>query len=125
MPGTDQRGAYARAPMAEDAPQVNLAPEDREFLARKNANAAVRSEFRAIAGVGQSIRRLSAARDGWGNSATRELRAGSREFERCSGGNKHGEEAAPSPRRVIPEIDLAALEAAEAAIIAREGLLQT
>ena len=59
------------APMAEDAPQVNLAPEDREFLARKNANAAVRSEFRAITSAGKVGRSVSSARDGWGNKAER------------------------------------------------------
>ncbi|MGA3172504.1 MAG: hypothetical protein ABSE62_15990 [Chthoniobacteraceae bacterium] len=61
------------ATMTEDAPQLNLNPDNREHLARKNANAAVRSEFRAIrragngaAPVGQSASR---ARDGYGNSA--------------------------------------------------------
>lgn len=56
------------APFAEDAPQLNLAPSEYAFAARKNANAAVRSEFRAITASGSRARRLSVARDGFGNS---------------------------------------------------------
>lgn len=57
------------APMAEDAPQVNLMPQERTFHARKNANATMRSNFRAITGVGTSSMGKTIARDGWGNSA--------------------------------------------------------
>lgn len=57
------------APFAEDAPQLNLRPDEYQFVARKNANAAVRSEFRAIVGAGVRGARVSTARDGYGNSA--------------------------------------------------------
>jgi hypothetical protein len=56
------------APFAEDAPQLNLRPDEYEFVARKNANAAVRSEFRAIVGAGVRGRRVSTAQDGYGSS---------------------------------------------------------
>lgn len=112
------------APMAEDAPQVSLAPHEREVLARKNANAAVRSEFRAIARAGglNITKRISTgtARDGWGNRAER---AGT-EF---LGGNQRGGDVDTSttPRRAAsrPETDLDALEAAEREFMAREGIL--
>lgn len=59
------------APMAPDAPQFSLQPDQRQFVARKNANAAVRSEFRAIAATGKTGRSVSTGRDGWGNSVSR------------------------------------------------------
>jgi len=58
------------APMAEDAPQLNLRPDEYEFVRRKNSNAAVRSEFRAIVATGARGPRTSTARDGYGNSKT-------------------------------------------------------
>jgi hypothetical protein len=60
------------APFAEDAPQLNLAPSEYAFAARKNANAAVRSEFRAITAAGSRARRVSISRDGYGNAVRRE-----------------------------------------------------
>ncbi len=59
------------AEMAEDSPQVNFSPDDLTYRARKNANAAVRSEFRAIVRAGQTANRVSTARDGFGQTATR------------------------------------------------------
>jgi hypothetical protein len=59
------------APFAEDAPQLNLRPDEYAFAARKNANAAVRSEFRAIVGAGKEPSKVSVRRDGYGNSAIR------------------------------------------------------
>jgi hypothetical protein len=58
------------APMAEDAAQLNLSPDEKEFHARKNSNAAVRSEFRAIVATGRRGRRVSTARNGFGDSTT-------------------------------------------------------
>jgi hypothetical protein len=58
------------APMAEDAPQLNLRPDEKEFLARKNSNAAVRSEFRAIVATGRRPSRASTVRNGFGDSTT-------------------------------------------------------
>jgi hypothetical protein len=58
------------SPMAEDTAQLNLSADEKEFLARKNSNAAVRSEFRAIVATGRRGRRVSTARDGFGNSTT-------------------------------------------------------
>lgn len=57
------------APMAEDAPQVNLSPEERAFHARRQANATMRADFRAIGAVGAPAIRRAVVRDGFGNSA--------------------------------------------------------
>jgi hypothetical protein len=58
------------APLAPDAPQVNLRPEAAEFTARRAANAAVRREFRGIVAAGhihhRAPRRVSSAQDGFG-----------------------------------------------------------
>jgi hypothetical protein len=64
------------APLAEDAPQVSIDPAQREFMARKNANAAVRSSFRGIVAAGARGHRSRTARDGWGNVATERNQAG-------------------------------------------------
>lgn len=56
------------APIAEDAPQVNLSPVERAFHARRQANATMRGEFRAIMATGAPVVRRSSARDGFGNS---------------------------------------------------------
>lgn len=52
------------APCAEDAPQFALSRDEQAFLARRQANAAVTSEFRAVAGRS----RVSVSRDGFGRS---------------------------------------------------------
>lgn len=57
------------APLSENTPQLNLAPHERAFAARKNANATVRSEFRAILPPGRAAIRHSTASDQWGNRA--------------------------------------------------------
>jgi hypothetical protein len=106
------------APMAEDVPQGNLAPEDREFVARRNANAAVRSEFRAITSAGKIGRSVSLLQDGWGNKAER----GNDLRPLCPPTTRSAREAngvaliekAERRRRVVKGIDLAELEAAEA-----------
>jgi hypothetical protein len=81
------------APFAEDAPQLNLAPSEYTFAARKNANAAVRSEFRAITAAGSRGRRVSTARDGYGNS--RSLRS------EPAGCGARGDPATPDRERLI------------------------
>jgi transposase len=83
------------APLAEDAPQLNLRPEEYEFVRRKNANAAVRSEFRAIVGAGRTGRRISTARDGYGNSARTE------NLPSSAGRGSRGCPASPSPAPVL------------------------
>ena len=54
-------------PLATDSPQLALSQDEQRFTARKAANAAVRSEFRAITKAGTPIVRRSEARDGFGN----------------------------------------------------------
>ena len=56
-----------RALMAQDAPQLNLSKEEIAMQRRKNANAAVRTEFRAISKAGTPIVKRSESRDGLGN----------------------------------------------------------
>ncbi len=55
------------APMADDAPQLNLGKDERAFVARKNANAAVRTEFRGITKAGKPTILRAEARDGYGS----------------------------------------------------------
>ncbi len=64
----------ALAPPATDAPQFSMARDEQKLRARRNANAAVTSEFRAITGkrdteAKKEGRRVSLARDGFGQSA--------------------------------------------------------
>ncbi len=56
------------APMAEDAPQISMSRDEQQFLARRKANAAARTEFRAIVAAGTRGRRESIARDSYGNT---------------------------------------------------------
>lgn len=113
------------APLAADAPQVTLGQHEREATARRNAAAAVRSEFRAIARAGglPITARISTgtSRDGWGNRADRTNFPG--------GGNQRGGEQATAPRRAPrPEptaIDLDRLRQDEDEILRREGILTT
>lgn len=60
------------APLAENAPQVNLSMKERPLHARRQANATMRSEFRAIMGTGVPNVSKGTARDGWGNSFQRD-----------------------------------------------------
>lgn len=57
------------APLAEDAPQLNLSRDELAFAARRNANAAVRTEFRAIVPPGTRRAAASMVRGHYGNSA--------------------------------------------------------
>ncbi len=57
------------APLSQDTPQLNLAPHERAFAARKNANATVRAEFRAIVPAGRAAAKHSTASNQWGNRA--------------------------------------------------------
>lgn len=54
-------------PLAPDSPQLALSRDEQRFTARKAANAAVRSEFRAITKAGTPIVKRSEARDNFGN----------------------------------------------------------
>jgi hypothetical protein len=54
-------------PLAPDSPQLSLTRDEQRFTSRKAANAAVRSEFRAIMKAGTPIVKSSEARDGFGN----------------------------------------------------------
>lgn len=122
------------AAMAPDAPQVNLAPEDREFAARKRANAAVRSEFRGIVTAGgvqtPGGRQASTVRDGWGNSARIERGGETDDFTR-SRSRKSDEgraELRSIGRKTTPEDEdeiLAQLDREEAAAIERGELVTT
>ncbi|MCC6356936.1 MAG: hypothetical protein IT577_23870 [Verrucomicrobiae bacterium] len=57
-------------PLAPNAPQFAIAPMPREATAhRRRANAAVRTEFRAIVAGGRDARRHSVSRDSWGTRA--------------------------------------------------------
>jgi transposase-like protein len=62
------------APMAADAPQINLRPDAGAHQARRQANASVRREFRGILSAGhvhhQAPRRVSSAHDGLGQRET-------------------------------------------------------
>ena len=112
------------AVMAEDAPQINLRPEAREFSARKNANAAVRTEFREIAKAGgrEPAVSRSEVRDGWGQSA--EIRRGGRAVA--------SDDATVTPRsgrgsnrieETFTDEDMAELEARERAAIEALGIV--
>lgn len=57
------------APLAEDAPQLNLSKDELAFAARRNANAAVRTEFRAIVPPGTRRHTASMVRSQYGDSA--------------------------------------------------------
>lgn len=124
------------APLSEDAPQVNLAPEERAFHARRNANATMRADFRAIGGVGLSPMRRSVVRDGWGNSAVRQtgdghttLRSGSEMEPNHTEppAAREGRTPQATDRRASlspdPDEELARIEALERAALARGDLL--
>jgi hypothetical protein len=103
------------APLAIDTPQFNLAPHEREFHARKNANAAVRTEFRAITKAGTPIVRRTESRDGWGNRSAN-FAASAVEGGRNSEPSEAAARQAPSPaprRTLDPEADAARIAALE------------
>lgn len=101
------------APLAEDAPQLNLRPDEKEFLARKNSNAAVRAEFRAIVGPsrtganGSRARRVSTARDGYGDSARVEQFTGasrsSAQGDSGTRGSSHVDSSPGAPAKPLSE----------------------
>lgn len=60
------------APIAPDSPQFTIGRADQDaFAGRRKASAAVRTEFHAIVPAGRSGARVTVARDGRGNSFTR------------------------------------------------------
>ena len=105
------------APMAADAPQVNLSREGKELTARKKAGAAVRSSFRSIVGTGRRATRSETARDGYGDrseiisrgagspdSSTAAPR-GANGVTTCPSGKPSRESRPPTPEPDFDEID--------------------
>lgn len=112
------------APIAEDAPQFSVAPQDRDFMRRKNANAAVRTEFRGIVPSGRVASRTSTSRDGWGNSAVVENHARpERKLSALDSRRTRAKEIAA--RAYDDEKEIRAAEEAAARAVARGDLTPT
>ena len=103
------------APLAIDTPQFNLAPHEREFHARKNANAAVRTEFRAITKAGTPIVRRTESRDGWGNRSANFAAPAVERGRNSAPSEAAARQATPrTPQRTLdPDADAARIAALE------------